>query len=69
MIDHNGEQWEPARTASKLTGIREDTIHQWVRRGKVRSHKVGRNRWVNIPDIRHAEAEWHRRLQRDAGVV
>lgn len=62
MIGPDGEEWLTVADAARAVRVREETVEVWAYRRKVRSHKVGRTRWVHLGDVRHAEAAWRRRV-------
>lgn len=64
MIDEDGEEWLPSIEVAERLGIDPHRIRDWVARGRVRSHRVGRHRWVNFPDAAAREHAWRTRTTR-----
>lgn len=56
MIVPEGDEWLPTAEAAAQTGVPAGTIGVWVHRGRVRSHRVGRQRWVLVDDVLEAAA-------------
>ncbi|WP_162933855.1 hypothetical protein [Actinomyces lilanjuaniae] len=57
MIDPEGVEWVRASVAvGRLPGLSRSTLDSWVRRGRVRRHRVGREAWVAWDDVLSAEA-------------
>jgi len=62
VIDHLGEQWGTVDEAARDARVRPGTIRVWITRGTIRAHRIGAHRFVSMVDVRHAEAEWRKRL-------
>jgi excisionase family DNA binding protein len=68
VIDPDGSEWLTVAEAARTVRVRPSTIRVWVHRRKVRGKRMGREAWVHMGDVRHAEAQWVQR-QRSAGHV
>nr|DAN70575.1 MAG TPA: Pyocin activator protein PrtN [Caudoviricetes sp.] len=56
MIDPAGVEWVPlVRALERVPGLNGGTLRSWVRRGRVRSHRVGRSVWVAWEDVLECE--------------
>ncbi len=62
MTDPDGEEWLTVNEAAADVRVRPGTIRVWAQRNKVRSVTSGAHRYVNVTDVRHAEADWRREL-------
>lgn len=62
MFDHLGREWLRAQQiAERIPQVRYPTLKVWVHRGKVRSRKVGRERWICVQDVAALVAEQRHR--------
>lgn len=64
VIDQEGEEWLLVDELAARLGLERQRIDDWVHRGRVRSHRVGRRRWVNVPDAAEREHAWRTRTTR-----
>lgn len=62
VIDHDGTEWLPIPDAARRARVREDTLRQWKRRGKVRAHTVDGRVWLHMGDVAAAERAWRERV-------
>lgn len=63
MRDHRGIEWLTYPEAARRARVREDLIRQWVARGKVDSHRVGRRTFVRLTHVLTCELQWRRRAR------
>lgn len=56
-VDKRLDQWIMMKSAPEKIGCARSTIYKWVKQGKVRSMRPGKELWLYLPDLRKAEAE------------
>jgi hypothetical protein len=61
VIDTDGHEWLTVVAAAAAVNVRPNTVRVWITRGKVRSVKVDRTRFVALLDVQRAERAWRRR--------
>lgn len=61
-IEKESERWIMMKDAHEKVGCARSTIYKWVKGGKVRSMRPGKELWLYIPDLLKAEAESVRRV-------
>lgn len=61
-VDKQVDQWVMMKRAPEKVGCARSTIYKWVKEGKVRSMRPGRELWLYLPDLLKAEAESIRRV-------
>ena len=60
FVDPEGVEWVRAvRAVARVPGLSRSTLDSWVRRGRVRHRRVGRESWVAWTDVLEADgAAW-----------
>lgn len=61
-VDRESARWIMMKDAHEKVGCARSTIYKWVKAGKVRSLRPGKELWLYIPDLMKAEAESVRRV-------
>lgn len=55
MVDADGREWlRAAQIVERWPHVTLVSLNAWVRRGRVRSHRVGRERWICVQDVARA---------------
>jgi hypothetical protein len=62
VIDGDGIEWLTIPDAARKARVREDTLRQWKRRGKVRAHTVEGRVWLHMGDVLASEKAWRVRV-------
>lgn len=62
MIDATGAEWLTVTEAARRLRVRPSAIRTWASRGKVRSHRMGRESFVHLGDVTTAEHAWRMRV-------
>ncbi len=56
-VDRQLDKWIMMKRAPEAIGCARSTIYKWVKEGKVRSMRPGKELWLYLPDLKKAEAE------------
>jgi excisionase family DNA binding protein len=51
------DHWLELSKAPERFGVSRQTIYAWIRKGKVRTLRPGKNLWLSVQDLLKAEKE------------
>lgn len=51
------DDWVLMKQAHERIGCARSTVYKWVKAGKVRKYRPGKELWLYLPDLLAAEAE------------